>query len=138
MSEAEEIDLYYGDESHVRSQGYVPYGWQFPGEDIHIPVEKTYKINILGFVNRQSEYMGIMTENSINTDVVIEYLEKLSFSTKKKTVLILDNASVHKSRSVMKRYLSGNNGDCSSLFCLHTLRIRILQRPYGESLRKNG
>lgn len=103
MSQAGEIDLYYGDESHVCSQGYVPYGWQFPGEDIHIPVEKTYKINILGFINRQSEYIGMMTEECINADVVINFLESLSFNIRKKTVLILDNASVHKSRSIRER-----------------------------------
>ena len=103
MSQSGEIDLYYGDESHVCSQGYVPYGWQFPGEDIHIPVEKAYKINILGFVNRQSEYMGMMTEECINADVVINFLESLSFNITKKTVLILDNASVHKSRSIRER-----------------------------------
>ena len=28
------IDLYYGDESHVCTDGYVPYGWQFCGEDV--------------------------------------------------------------------------------------------------------
>jgi transposase len=103
LSETGEIDLYYGDETHVCSQGYVPYGWQFPGEDVHIPVEKSYKINILGFINRKSQYMGMMTESNIGADTVIEYLEKLSFSIKKKTVLVLDNASVHKSRSMMER-----------------------------------
>jgi transposase len=103
LNETGEIDLYYGDESHVCSHGYVPYGWQFPGEDIHIPVEKSYKINILGFINRKSQYMGMMTEQNIGTDTVIEYLEKLSFCIKKKTVLILDNASVHKSNRMMER-----------------------------------
>jgi transposase len=81
----------------------VPYGWQFPGEDVHIPVEKTYKINILGFINRQSRYLGMMTESNITSNVVIEYLEELSLNIKKKTVLIMDNASVHKSRSMMER-----------------------------------
>jgi transposase len=103
LSETGEIDLYYGDKSHVCSQGYVPYAWQFPCEDIHIPFEKAYKINMLGFVNRKSQYMGMMTQNNIGADTVIDYLERLSFSIKKKTVLILDNASIHKSRSIRER-----------------------------------
>jgi transposase len=81
----------------------VPYGWQFPGEDIHIPVEKAYKINILGFINRKSQYMGMMTQDSIDAATLIEFPEKLSFDIKKKTVLILDNASVHKSCSIIER-----------------------------------
>ena len=103
LSQTGEIDLYYGDESHLCSQGYVPYGWQFPAEDVHIAVEKSYKINILGFINRKSQYMGMMTESNIGANTLIEYLEKLSFCIEKKTVLILDNASVHKSNSIMER-----------------------------------
>lgn len=34
------IDLYYGDESHICTEGYVPYGWQFRGEDVYIPSER--------------------------------------------------------------------------------------------------
>jgi hypothetical protein len=30
------IELYYGDESHVCTSGYVPYGWQFKGGDLFI------------------------------------------------------------------------------------------------------
>ena len=31
------IDLYFGDGSFTCTEGYVPYGWQFPGENITIP-----------------------------------------------------------------------------------------------------
>ena len=31
------IDLYYADESHVCTEGYVPYGWQFRDEDVYVP-----------------------------------------------------------------------------------------------------
>jgi hypothetical protein len=81
----------------------VPYGWQFPCEDVYISVEKAYKINILGFINRKSQYMGMMTESCIGADTVTEFLEKQSFSIKKKTVLIPDNAGIYKSRSIMER-----------------------------------
>lgn len=33
------IDLYYGDESHICTEGYVPYGWLFRGENVYIPSE---------------------------------------------------------------------------------------------------
>lgn len=100
---AGEIDLYYGDESHVCSMGYVPYGWQFPGEDIYIPVQKAYRINCLGFINRQSQYIGMMTEQNIGAEIFLEYLEKISLNIRKKTVLILDNASVHRAKIIKER-----------------------------------
>ena len=34
------IDLYYGDESHICMDGYVPYGWQFRGEDVYPPLKE--------------------------------------------------------------------------------------------------
>lgn len=44
------IDLYYGDESHICTEGYVPYGWQFRGEDVYIssesPSESGLRFNI--------------------------------------------------------------------------------------------
>jgi hypothetical protein len=48
LGETGEIDLYCRDASRACSQGHVPYGCQFPGEDIHVPVDKPYKINIRG------------------------------------------------------------------------------------------
>ena len=46
LQELEELDskgelmLYYADESHVCTNGYVPYGWQFKNEDIYIPIRE--------------------------------------------------------------------------------------------------
>jgi hypothetical protein len=39
------IDLFYGDESQVSEQGYVPYGWQFADEQVAIPVAKGSSLN---------------------------------------------------------------------------------------------
>jgi transposase len=103
LSEEGHIDLYYGDESHVCSQGYVPYGWQFPDEEVYIPSEKAYRINCPGFINRKSEYMGTMTENNINAEFVMEYPEKFSFTIQKETVIVLDNAGVHKAKIIRER-----------------------------------
>ena len=91
-----EIELYYADESHVCTSGYVPYGWQFKDEDVHIPSEKAGQLNIFGMITRRNQYKGFMTRESINADKVIDYLDKLSLQVKKKTFVVLDNASVHR------------------------------------------
>lgn len=92
------IDLYYGDESHLSSEGYVPYGWQFPDENVAIYVEKGHKINIFGLINRQNHCHWATTQQSINSQFVIAQLEELSFKIKKETFVVLDNASVHHSK----------------------------------------
>jgi transposase len=92
--------LFYGDESHICSEGYVPYGWQFPDEDVFIPVEKGYKINIWGLVSRDNRLHWASTVQNIDSAFVFEQLEKLSFEIRKKTVIVLDNASVHKAKII--------------------------------------
>lgn len=92
------IDLFYGDESHVSSEGYVPYGWQFPNEKVAIYVEKGHKINIWGLISRTNQCHWATTQQNINGQFVIEQLDNLSFQIKKETFVVLDNASIHHSK----------------------------------------
>jgi transposase len=103
LSENQDIDLYYGDESHFSSEGYILYGWQFPDEDVHIPVEKSFKINVLGIVSRDNKSKSLVIEGNINSDVVIDFFENFSLEINRPTCVILDNASVHCSKKVKER-----------------------------------
>jgi transposase len=95
------IDLYYGDESHVCTGGYVPYGWQFKGEDYYVPSDQKFRLNCFGIIDRESNYDGFTTTASINSGRIIEYLDDLSFRIRKKTVVVLDNAKIHRAGKVM-------------------------------------
>lgn len=105
MSLDGKIDLYYGDETHVCSEGYVPYGWQFPDEDICFLSEKSYKFNCLGFINRQSQCRWQVTEENINTEFVLDFLEKLSLEIQRTTFVVLDNARIHKTKAIKERVI---------------------------------
>jgi len=97
------IDLYYGDESHVCSEGYVPYGWQFPDEEVCILSEKAYKVNCLGLINRQNQCRWLMTEENIDAEIILEHLEQFSFEIPKTTFIVLDNARIHKAKAIKER-----------------------------------
>lgn len=94
------IDLYYGDESHVCTEGYVPYAWKFKDEEFCIPVYKCGRLNIFGMIDRNCVYHGFTTQESINSDKFVEFMEHFSLGISKETVVVLDNSSVHKSRKV--------------------------------------
>lgn len=94
------IDLYYGDESHVCTEGYVPYAWKFKDEDFCVPVYKCGRLNIFGMIDRNCVYYGFTTEENINSDRFIEFMENFSLGIRKETVVVLDNSTVHKSRKV--------------------------------------
>lgn len=90
------IDLYYGDESHICTEGYVPYGWQFRGEDVYIPSEKGLRLNIFGMIDRNNRYEGFSTTENMTADKVADFLDRLSLRLRRNTFVVLDNATVHR------------------------------------------
>lgn len=99
------IDLFYGDETCVSSEGYVPYGWQFPDEKVAIYTEKGYRINVFGLISRTNQCHWETTQQNIDSQFVVNHLDHLSFKIKKHTVVVLDNASIHQSK-LLNQYRS--------------------------------
>ena len=89
------IDLFFGDESHVCTQGYVPYGWQFPGENVFVPSMKSARLNIFGMINRDNVYHGFTSRQGIKAEDVANFIENFSTTITRPTFIVLDNASVH-------------------------------------------
>lgn len=98
-----DIDLFYGDESHVCSEGYVPYGWHFPDELVYVPSQKGYRINLFALISRDNRMHWKTSNTAINADFILDQLEQLSWSITKKTVVVLDNARIHTANIIKKR-----------------------------------
>jgi transposase len=97
------IDLYYGDESRVSIDPCVPYGWQFPGEQVFMPSAKGAGLNCFALLSRANDLVFETTRRQITSRFIVEQFERLSFSIRKVTVVVLDNARVHTSRQVQGR-----------------------------------
>src|SRR4029434_7733623 len=91
------IDLYYFDESGFTLDPYIPYAWQEPGTVIEIPATKGGRINIVGFMNRKNDLHPYMFEQTINTSVIVACLNDFCQKIKKKTMVVMDNSSIHTS-----------------------------------------
>jgi transposase len=91
------IDLYYFDESGFTLDPYIPYAWQEPGTVIEIPATKGTRINIVGLMNRKNDLHPYMFEQSINTSVIVACLNDFCQKIKKKTIVVMDNSSIHTS-----------------------------------------
>jgi hypothetical protein len=61
------------------------------------------RINVLGFMNRKNDLHTYMFEQSIHTGVVIACFDAFCKTIKQKTVVILDNASIHTSEEFEDR-----------------------------------
>ena len=103
QSRAGLIDLFYGDECSVTEERYVPYGWQFKDETVHMEVAKGQRLNCLALICRQSQLPYATTTSTITADFVVEQLDKLSWQLTKPTVVVVDNARVHTADKVRQR-----------------------------------
>lgn len=103
QSEQGNIELFYGDESKVSTEGYVPYGWQFQDEDVCIEANRGRGLNCFALISRDNKMVYSTCEKNITADFIIEQLDELSLKITKPTVVVLDNARVHTAAKVKER-----------------------------------
>lgn len=100
------IEVYFGDESGFWQNPVIARAWQFAGEEIRLFPEKGKRVSVFGFMNLKSEGRFWTTEKTIKSEFVIECLEEwLLEKGEKPTVLVLDNARIHRSRIVQEKLL---------------------------------
>ena len=90
-----EIEIRYVDESGFCLIPYIPYAWQERKEKIKIPSQQSKRLNVLGFLSRDNQLEVYTFTCGINSDVVIACIDDLARKITKKTVLIMDNSSIH-------------------------------------------
>jgi transposase len=99
------IDLYYGDESRVQREACVPFGWQFADERAAMPTAKGKAVNCFGLFTRENQSWTAMSQETITSEYVIEQLERFSQQLRKLTVVVLDNARIHRTKAFAERMI---------------------------------
>ena len=97
------LDLYFGDESHFGLTPNVPYAWQTKENPILLPAAKGKFLNVIGLMTRNNKLFFEVLETTYNTDKVISYMDRFVALTVKKTVVILDNSPIHKSKKFLAK-----------------------------------
>jgi transposase len=92
------IDLYFGDESHFGLTPNVPYAWQTKENPILLPAAKGKFLNVVGLMNRKNKLFFEVLETTFNTDKIICFMDYFVTQIVKKTVVILDNSPIHRSK----------------------------------------
>ena len=91
------IDLFYFDESGFSLDPVVPYAWQVIGQQIEIPASRSKRLNVLGFLSTDHQFYSFCFECSVNTDIVIACFDSFCDIVSNKTIVVIDNASIHTS-----------------------------------------
>lgn len=99
-----EIALFYFDESGVSTVPNIPYGWQQIGKTVALPSKQCKRVNILGFLNRENEFYGETVDGWVNSDHVIACFDNFATQLQMPTVVIVDNASMHRSKKFKARF----------------------------------
>jgi len=97
------IDLYYGDESHFGLTPNVPYAWQLKDKPLLLPAAKGKFLNVVGLMSRKNDLFFQVLESTFNTDKIIDFMDNFVDQTVKRTVVILDNCPIHKSKKFMDK-----------------------------------
>lgn len=105
LSEQHLIDLYYADETGVSTEGYVPYGWVRRGEKVGVRVlpASRRRLNCFGLISRDCRFRYTTTEQKVNSAFIIEWLEDFASTIVKETVIVLDNAPIHKTKQLLAK-----------------------------------
>lgn len=98
------IDLCYCDESHFGLTPNVSSAWQHKNRPIRVPAAKGQSMSVFGIMNLNCDLSASWTvEGSVNTDIVTGFLDEFVAKIKKKTVLVIDNAPIHRSKKFMEK-----------------------------------
>ena len=97
------IDLYYCDESHFGLTPNVGYAWQHKDNPILLPAAKSRRLSVFGLMTPDCKLCSWMVEGSMNSDAVIEILDKFAAQITKKTIVVIDNAPIHRSKKFMAK-----------------------------------
>jgi len=103
LSEGHKIDLYYADEAAVSLEPCVPYAWQFTDEEVSMQSAKGKGINCFALLSRDNRRVVETTTQMMTGEFIFEQIERFSVGLKKLTVIVLDNAAVHRTRVIKER-----------------------------------
>jgi len=104
-----ELKLFYADGSGFSLIPCVPYAWQPKGERIEIPSFKSRVLNLFGIWDAKNDLNMYSKEGSLTSECIIEYIDDFSKTIKEKTVIVIDNASVHTSKLFKAKLLTWKN-----------------------------
>lgn len=92
------IDLYFADESHFGLTPNVPYAWQHKEKPILLPAKKSSRLTVFALLKTNCKLIHYTTIGSMNSIKLIDCLDQFCKTINKRTIIVLDNAPIHRSK----------------------------------------
>lgn len=103
------LAVVYVDECRFSRQAPVSHAWQRRGQPAHgVPAERgpTGGYSLLGFWQARDPaqpFTGVLYAGAFTADLFVAAVEQFSFTLERPTILVLDNASIHRAAGVQAR-----------------------------------
>ena len=83
----------------------MPYGWVRPAEKVGVRVlsASRRRLNCFGLISRDCRFAYTTTEQKVNSAFLIAWLEVFATTIVKQTVIVLDNAPIHKTKDLLAK-----------------------------------
>jgi transposase len=92
-----EIGLYYFAEAGFALDPCIPYAWQHEGEVREVPAWQRGRVNVWGVMTTDNDLPPCIFAQSVNRAVVVACVDVFWHTIEQKTVVVMDNASMHRS-----------------------------------------
>jgi transposase len=100
-AKAENAEIYWGDETALQNTANYIKGYAPVGKTPVLKVEaRKLKLNMLSAISNKGKLRFTITNESVNMDILIDFMKRLIKDTGRKVLLILDNLRVHHSKKV--------------------------------------
>jgi len=97
----ENCEIYWGDETAIQNTANYIKGYAPKGQTPVLEVEsRKMKLNMLSAISNRGKLRFTISKESVNTEILIDFMRKLVKDSDRKVLLILDNLRVHHSKKV--------------------------------------
>jgi transposase len=134
LEQASRCQVLYADESGFCLQPCLPYLWQKKGQTVGLPAQShRQRLSVLGLLRKKdAKLWHFPTLQRLTSQHLIESIELLLPTLEKPTVLVLDNARVHRARAVQEKRREWKRKGLRLFFlppyCPHLNAIEVLWR----------
>jgi hypothetical protein len=88
----------------VSRQAVVLYGWQLIGKSAaYMPATLSGNLTTLGFYYADNRFASYLQQGAMSSPMLITCMDDFASRLQKKTILIMDNASTHRSKLFQDR-----------------------------------
>ncbi|MGK7898076.1 MAG: transposase, partial [Xenococcus sp. (in: cyanobacteria)] len=81
----------------------VPYCWQDKSGVECFKANKSKRLNVIGLLNKNNDDEYYIFENKITSEIVIKFLDNYANKINKRTVVVIDNAPIHRSKAFREK-----------------------------------